>query len=268
MTDIDFKKLNELVLEKKEDDEINKNICSHNKIILQGMNSICEDCGEIVSKNFSYEREWRYYGSMDTRHNSDPNRCNIRRVDDKGIFKDVEKYQINPRIINTANEIYETVTNSKIYRGNTRKGIVFACVYHAYNINQNPQSCKNLIQIFDMEQKVALKGLKFVNLNLPIKSSIRGDNSSNEVKHLIQEIMNQFNATEQQIIDVHKLYEHLMNRSSLLNRSRPQSVAYGLVCYYIMKKNPDYSIDYFKEKIKLSELTLTRIVREIETIIS
>ena len=35
-----------------------------------------------------------------------------------------------------------------------------------------------------------------------------------------------------------------------------------------MKKNPDYSIDFFKEKIKLSELTLTRIVREIETIIS
>ena len=35
-----------------------------------------------------------------------------------------------------------------------------------------PQSCKNLIQIFDMEQKVSLKGLKFVNLNLPIKSSI------------------------------------------------------------------------------------------------
>ena len=36
--------------------------------------------------------------------------------------------------------------------------------------------------------------------------------------------MNQFNATETQIRDVNKLYEHLLNRSSLLNRSRPQSV--------------------------------------------
>lgn len=267
MNEINFEKLKNLVTEKEEN--IDKKVCcEHQKIILQGMNSVCEDCGMIVSKNFSYEREWRYYGSNDTRHNSDPNRCNLRKVEDKGIFKDVEKYQINPKIINTANEIYEKVTNHKIYRGNTRKGIVFACVYHAYNLNNTPQSCKNLINVFDMEQKIALKGLKFVNLNLPLKSTIRSDNSSNEVHHLIQEIMNQFNASELQIKDVTELHQHLMNRSSLLNRSRPQSVAYGLVCYYIMKKNPDYSLDFFKEKIKLSELTLSRIVREIETIIS
>ena len=267
MEEINFEKLKNLVKEEKKDiDE--KGSCQHQNLILQGMNSICEDCGMIVSKNFSYEREWRYYGSNDTRHNTDPNRCNLRKVDDKGIFKDIEKYQINPKIINTANDIYETVTNNKIYRGNTRKGIIFACVYHAYNINNTPQSCKNLIQILDMEQKIALKGLKFVNLNLPLKSSIRSDNSSNEVHHLIQEIMSQFNASDTQINEVTQLYSHLMNRSSLLNRSRPQSVAYGLVCYYIMKKNPDYSLEYFKEKIKLSELTLSRIVREIETIIS
>lgn len=267
MEEINFEKLNNLV--KEEVDNTSSSIsCEHKNTILQGMNSICEECGMIISKNFSYEREWRYYGSNDTRHNKDPNRCNIRKIEDKGIFKDVEKYQINPKIINTANEIYETVTNNKIYRGNTRKGIVFACVYHAYNINNTPQSCKNLIQVFDMEQKIALKGLKFVNLNLPLKSTIRSDNSSNEVHHLIHEIMLQFNATDAQISDVSKLYNHLINRSSLLNRSRPQSVAYGLVCYYIMKKNPDYSLDYFKEKIKLSELTLSRIVREIETIIS
>ena len=263
MTDIDFEKLNEIVEKDEKDVKIEKNECC-----LRCKGGICEECGTISSKNIFYDREWCYYGSSDTRHNSDPNRCNLRRTDEKGIYKDIEKYSINPKVINTANEIYEEVTNNKIYRGNTRKGIVFACVFHAYNINKNPQSCKNLIQIFDLEQKVALKGLKFVNLNLPVNSNIRSDNSSNNVEHLILEIMNQFNATETQIRDVNKLYEHLLNRSSLLNRSRPQSVAYGLVCYYIMKKNPDYSIDFFKEKIKLSELTLTRIVREIETIIS
>ena len=146
MNDINFEKLKNLV-EEKQENKYKDTTCSHKNITTQGMNSVCEECGVIVSKNFSYEREWRYYGTNDTRHNSDPNRCNIRKLDDKGIFKDVEKYQINPKIINTANDIYETVTNHKIYRGNTRKGIIFACVYHAYNINNNPQSCKNLIQI-------------------------------------------------------------------------------------------------------------------------
>ena len=122
--------------------------------------------------------------------------------------------------------------------------------------------------MFDIEQKVALKGLKFVNLNIPQGCNMRRDNNSNDVGHLIQEIMGQFNANDVQVKEVLDLYEHLSNKSSLLNRSRPQSVACGLIRYYIMKNNPEYSIDYFKEKIKLSELTLTRIVREIETIMS
>lgn len=269
MSEDNFDKLNELVdeqnIEKKEEDHcINK----HQNTITEGMNTFCMDCGIILTKNFSYEKEWRYYGSMDTKHNSDPDRCNIRKVDEKGIFKDVEKLQINAKVVNCANELYEIVTQGKIYRGNTRKGIIFACIYHAFNMNHNPQSCETLLHMFDIEQKVALKGLKFVNLNIPQGCNMRRDNNSNDVGHLIQEIMGQFNANDVQVKEVLDLYEHLSNKSSLLNRSRPQSVACGLIRYYIMKNNPEYSIDYFKEKIKLSELTLTRIVREIETIMS
>lgn len=269
MSDIDFEKLNELVSENDKDiKETDTCVHQHKNTVIEGNNTLCVDCGMILTKNFSYEKEWRYYGSMDTKHSSDPNRCNIRKVDEKGIFKDVEKLQINAKVVSCANDLYEKVTKKKIYRGNTRKGIIFACIYHAFNMNGNPQSCETLLQMFDIEQKVALKGLKFVNLNMPLDSSLRRDNTSNDVTHLIHEIMSQFNANENQVKEVLVLYDHLSNKSSLLNRSRPQSVACGLIRYYIMKNNPDYSIDYFREKIKLSELTLTRIVREIETIMS
>ena len=271
MSEVDFKKLNELLLEKDEDNIVEEKEpmdckSNHENIISKGMNQICMDCGMIVNKNYTFEKEWRYYGHTDTKHSNDPNRCNIRKVDEKSIRKDVDKYGISPKIINAANDIYEKVTNNKIYRGNTRKGIIFACIYHAYSMQQNPQSCAHLIKIFEINQKTALKGLKFVNLNSPLDSTIHSKETI-DTKHLIQEILKEFNATEVQIMEALDLYKRLENRSSLLNRSRPQSVASGLVQYYISRKNPEFSMDYFRKKVKLSELTLTRITKEIETIL-
>lgn len=267
MNDDAFKLLNNLVIEKEETNK-NNTECKHINQVLVGIQNVCAECGIIISGNFSYEKEWRYYGSMDTKHNTDPNRCNIRKAEEKGIFRELEKYQINSKVISTANDIYDVVTNNKIFRGNTRKGIIFACVFHAYNINKLTISCKMLLNLFDIEQKVALKGLKFVNLNLPQNSSLRFQNDCNNIENMLEEILSEFNASQYQIDEVKRLYVHIKNKSSLLNRSRPQSVACGLIRYYILKTNPEYSIDYFREKIKLSELTITRIVKEIESILN
>lgn len=266
--EFEFKKLSELIDDtcEKTPSESCEIQCQHETIQTQGSTKVCTDCGVILTKAFSYEKEWRYYGIHDTKHNNDPNRCNFRKHSCRNIDKDVEKLGINAKIRNTANDIYKEVTQNKIYRGNTRKGIIFACVYHAYKINQLPHSCEQLITIFEVNQKVALKGLKFVNLNLPLHSNIRSENI--DVRHLIKETMNSFSATNEQIQEALSLYSRLENRSSLLNRSRPQSVACGIVKYYIMQKNPDFSNDYIRQKIKLSELTLSRIVKEIQTIVS
>lgn len=268
MNDDPFQIINNLAKEGECNDENCKKVCIHDNVVLVGIQSVCADCGQVISKNFSYEKEWRYYGSMDTKHVSDPNRCNLRKQDEKGIYSELEKYQINKKVIFTANDIYETVTNKKIFRGKTRKGIIFGCVFYAYNFNNLSNSCKTLLSIFDIEQKVALKGLKFVNLNLPQDSKLRIKSNSNNIENMISEILQEFNATEFQVKGVLQLYEHVKHKSSLLNRSRPQSVACGLIRYYILKTNPDYSIEYFREKIKLSELTITRIVKEIESIMN
>ena len=270
MSNFDFEKINELIesneyTKNKNNEKILTNECRHENIKAEGISNICTDCGVILSKDFSYEREWRYYGLVDTKHNNDPNRCSIRKSDEKNIEKDVEKLGINAKIMEKADELYNTVTENKIYRGNTRKGIIYACVYHAYLLNNTPKSNEELITIFDINQKIALNGLKFVNLNLPSDSKSR--NYEINTKHLITEIMENFNATVFQKNQVLNLYSKLENRSSLLNRSRPQSVACGIVRFYILKINPTVSLDYFKQKCKLSDLTLSRIVKEIERIV-
>ena len=167
------------------------------------------------------------------------------------------------KILAKANEIYTQSTNGKIYRGNS-KIIVFASVFHAYKELENPQSCDNLLGIFGLERKVGLRGLKHVNLNAPKQVMLKVNYITPE--NLIKEIMNKFDASQDQIDEVIELYKKIKNKSSIINRSRPQSVASGLVRYYILIKNKNISMQ-FKQKVNLSELTINRICKEITTIL-
>jgi len=239
--------------------------CIHPQWTEENSTHICMDCGMMIEKELSYEKEWRYYGLRDTKHQSDPNRCNLRKVEDKSIFRDVEKLGFSDKIISNANMIYEQVTQNRIFRGNTRRGIIFACIFHAHKLIDNPQSCDSLVEIFQIHRKTALKGLKYVNLNLSREKFPTGFQI--DTPHLIREIMLKFNASESKIREVIQIFQVIQNRSSLLNRSRPQSVACGVVRYYILEHNPEISTEYFRSKVRLSELTINKIVKEIYRIL-
>lgn len=231
--------------------------CPHTNWSMESFNKVCEDCGMMI-------RDAEDDLHPVAKYNTDPKRCHARRSEEKGIFKDVEKLGFSDKIVSIASLMYEQVTHGKIFRGNSRKGIIFACIFHAYKVNNNPQSCEHLIDIFGIERKIGLKGLKYVNLNAPKESKFRDYQISTE--DIIKEIMDKFNASDVQKDEAIGIYHKIRNRSSLLNRSRPQSVASGIVRYYIIQKNKDISMEFFKTKVKLSELTISRIVAEIENI--
>lgn len=225
---------------------------------------VCRDCGVEINRDLQFDKEWRYYGNADTRFNSDPNRCQARKSTERNIYKDTENLGFSDRIISIADELYQEVTGGKVFRGNSRKAIVFACVFHAYKIQGDPKSCEYLIEIFGLDRKIGLKGLKHVNLN---SKKISNHTTYITPENLITEIMNKFEAPTDQINEVIELYQKVKNRSSVLNRSRPQSVASGLVRYYILLKGKDISMKDFRQKVHLSELTIERIAKEIARIL-
>jgi transcription initiation factor TFIIIB Brf1 subunit/transcription initiation factor TFIIB len=211
----------------------------------------------------SHDKEWRYYGGNDSKHSSDPNRVQARKIEERTIYKDVDQMGFSEKLVTEANLLYIQVTNNRIFRGNSRRAIVFACIYNAYKTSGNYQSHAKLIETFKITRKSALKGLRHVSLN-----------ASNESRttyvtpiSLVEEIMNEFGATTEQKSQVIAYYELIKNKSSKLNRSRPQSVASGLVYYWIKKEGKLISIKDFAEKIKLSELTITNIVKEITSLL-
>lgn len=250
---------------KTENCENNYGICYHNNIINENGIISCVECGEEIRHSINHEKEWRYYGASDSKRNTDPNRVQLRKVEERNIVKDVENMGFSDTIIGKADELYKQVTKGQIYRGNSRKAIVFACIFHAYKLAGNHQTPENLIKLFGLDRKNGLKGLKIVNVNAPKDSQIHTSYITPE--HLVNDIMDKFKATPTQKSEVIELYVKIKNKSSKLNRSRPQSVAASLTYYWILKKNINISIKDFAKKVDLSELTINKNTKEVALVL-
>jgi len=239
--------------------------CPHSDVVNENGIITCTDCGEEIQKTIQHEKEWRYYGPADTKRSSDPNRVQIRKSEDRNIYKDVESMGFSEKIVSSANKIYCDTTKGQIFRGNSRKAIIFACIFHSYKLAGKPQPHEKLIRIFSLNRKTGLKGLKHVNLNAPKDSKIHTTYIT--PVNLVENIMDQFSASDAQKKEVITLYSRIKNKSSKLNRARPQSVSSGLVFYWICKKKIDINIKEFAAKADLSELTISKIAKEVAAVL-
>ena len=249
------------IFDKIEEKTLNKKIgCSHSSKIIEKSTLICLECGEEIDKDIFLNKN--DYPEIQTKQ--DISRCHIRKTEEKNIYKDVEDMGFGEHIVSIANEIYLEVTKGKIYRGNSRKSIVFACIFNAYKINGNPQNHDILMKMFNLKRKNGLDGLKKVHCGVAKDSLIKTTYIT--PVNLVTEILLKFNANKEQIDEVVELYEQIKDKSSIINRSRPQSISAGLVYYYILKTNKNMTLKYFLSKINLSELTVKTIVKEIDRI--
>ena len=64
------------------------------------------------------------------------------------------------------------------------------------------------------------------------------------------------------------IFKQIENKSSLLNRSNPQSVSKGVVFYYLRKINSNFDLNSYSEKVNLSATTILRICNTIDTILT
>lgn len=245
--------------------QIDPNICTHCDTVDENDIISCLDCGEQIQKTILHEKEWRFYGNSDNKRSSDPNRVQMRKAEDRNINKDVENMGFSDIIVAKANELYLQVTKGQIFRGDSRKAVIFACMYHAYKIAGKCQTPNNLMEAFGLDKKSSLRGLKIVNIHAPRDSPIH-DTPITPLHH-IHEIMEKFSATPEQKRQVIELYFKTKNKSSKLNRSRPQSYASSLIYYWICNNKMDIPLKKFAIQADLSKLTIIKNTKEVAIVL-
>ena len=263
----DFDLLDNLITEYNKESSSDEDVvcgCAHRDVTMENGVNICADCGEEIDRPILYTKDWAYYSAGSMR--SDPTRVHARKVEEKTISKDVAGMNFSDKIVSKANDIYMECTKGQIYRGGSRKAIIFACIFHAYKIMGNHQTPDSLIRVFGLTRKAGLKGMKIVNVNIPRDSEVHQTKISPD--HIIGDIMGKFMATEEQVEEVCAIYTRIYNRSSKLNRARPQSVAAAVIYYWISKNNIQIDIKDFADNTNLSELTIKKNTKEVEKVIS
>lgn len=237
--------------------------CSHDDIVDEAGFAICTQCGEEVEQPTV---NWR---SHQNKYNTDSSRIQFRKAEEISIHHDVESMGFPVDVVDEANAIFDKFVKGAIYRGGKRLSIVYACIYFAFKNLGKPISSERLIVIFKLDKKSASEGFKFLKLSDTNCSNteIRSPCISTHV--IIEEIMDKFSASQEQIKEVITLYQRIHNKSAELNRARPQSVACGLVYYWSsnVKKNSNITIKEFTKYVTISSLTIAKIATEIEIIL-
>lgn len=243
-----------------------KTLCEHSNLTVECSSVLCTDCGIELRKDEPV------HGWKSTPRYDNPNSCTqqssefyVRRyVKEKSIYSDVQNMNISDHIKDIANDIYIDVCQEKVHRGVRRKAIIFASVFHAYKLDDNPQSYETLIRVFNIQRKDALKGLKYINENISRQSPIRTVYITPE--HLIREFLAYFSISEERRTEIIALYHQVKNKSSILNRSRPQSVASGIIWYWIKLNQKQLNMKEFTSRVDLSELTVIKMAKEVARI--
>ena len=235
--------------------------CCHNDFVIECGVRTCLYCGQELGYEISTEKEWRYYGTEDTKHKMNPSRCQYRKSYSRTIHDDIKYLDLTESIVETANDIYVQAINDKIFRSKSRKAVIFACIFMAYKKHGNIISPDSLQEKFpELNKKQISRGMKYIRLhyNSPDIANIH-------IKpiDLIPDIMKKLHTDMSSITEVKKIYEKIQDKTSLLNRSRPMSIAAGLIFYYIKTNNKKISLKRFSSIVKLSELTITRVSTEI-----
>jgi hypothetical protein len=231
--------------------KIKENKCNHTDCIKENNISICTQCGIQLDD--------------DTNNNSVKlDSIQFKKIPDKGIAKDLEIYNLHPDVIRLADKYYASVTNGDIKRSNLRKGIMFACVFQAYKELGKPQTPDHLQKVFGISRKNVSKGLTYFCIGLPN----RNVEQYITAEHFIPKVFEKLNIKTELLDDCLSLFKQIENKSSLLNRSNPQSVSKGIVFYFLKKLYNNIDIHSYSEKVELSSTTIIRICNTIDSILT
>jgi len=172
-----------------------------------------------------------------------------------------------PSIIsNTANSLYSVISETKISRGNNRKGIIAACVFNACKECNVPRSIKEVSEIFDLDPKILTKGCKnyteILRMNKINISRVQNTRSI-DLNDFIERFCNNINHKDLDIDMIIKI-SNLCIKHKLIYDNTPPAMAAGCIYLYIKLKNLIINKKDLSINCKISEVTINKCYKKLE----
>ena len=241
--------------EQKEDGFSETLGCHHEETIVDKGIKICNQCGLVLGRDHQPDKQRSYDTSS--------HRYSRKLQEEQNIFKDVENKGISNAVVITANQLFQTIMNEDttvLKRGLTRRGIVASCIFKACLIHRQPQTYLHISQKLNIPRKRALKGMADVMMKLPKESPVF--EVSVTPKTFIESFMNQLGAKPEHIHEVNQMFDRL-SEHEYISRPRPQSIASGMIYYWIKETGRNIPLKDFARIASLSDLTIDKQEKDI-----
>lgn len=232
--------------------------------------SICSDCAiELNSLDFS--REWRNFGVLDNRSATDQSRCHKQRATPKSVKSvfDAKCIDLSPALIEQVDAKFKEVlrvNQKKLFRGQGRSAIIAVCLFHVYQSIGEDRTTQYIRHMFGINQKNMSAAMTRYYYAFP-------DDTINHMtpERLIPWIMNLTGIDRSHYPKILSISKYLSATSQLVERSNPQSVAAATVYFYLClfpeyKEQLGLTKSKFAEKAKLSDITISKIVKDMANI--
>jgi transcription initiation factor TFIIIB Brf1 subunit/transcription initiation factor TFIIB len=224
--------------------------CTHTDTSIQDMEVICMTCGVILS-NISFTDN--LYGENIQNHYRKTKHI-------KGIHTDVETLQVPQEIADMANDMYLNVTQNATQKGDNRKGIICSCLKHAYMRHGIPMTIERLSFLMGIKQRPIYKGCQMV-------ADVYSETSIVSPSDLIAGNAELFDLNRQDITKIQALCKSTLTESTVLKRSKPRSVAAGMVYFYITVNEMGITRAQCATKVGVSEITLQKVAKTVAGIL-
>lgn len=247
--------------------------CPHTATVRVDAGNVCTECGVVVGQAIDNGPEWSYYGEADTRHKSDPSR--ISNTHNRERKNDVTEYLISigveSDIAIAAAKIYHMMSIERPFRGESKRhfGALFASVYGALQQAGRPLPPEMVNKYFNIKKVSWSKGIEEY---VSIMKKRGGDLYYIGIPDLIVPILDSYYGQRfDWFLHVKSIADRMMKMHYLqFHKSSPQSVAAGLISWYLATFKPDGvshpSAKELAEFTNLSQMNINKFIPSIKAV--
>ena len=183
------------------------------------------------------------------------------------VITDVCKKNNLPKVIETeAKSLYKIICETKITRGNNRKGVIASCIYFACKNCNVARSQKEIAILFDITIPIMTKGCKIfqeiIHMSNDKSRIIKAESIIPE--DFIDRFSNRLNINTKDITNIKKLSE--LAQQYDISDVRPDSFAAGIILLYSKNNKLPISKKDISIISNISEVTINKCYKKIEEI--
>jgi transcription initiation factor TFIIIB Brf1 subunit/transcription initiation factor TFIIB len=187
----------------------------------------------------------------------------------KSIRKELDLLVLSEAVKDLADRIYAEKVGTNTYRSNVRQEVKFNCLFEAFKqlgIYKDPCEIAKMLKI---KRKGMSRGILRCSFLCTGKETTQ--TMAITAVHLVPEMLtrNGVEFDSSHIEDIARIHDYAKERSELLNRSKPQSIASSLVYFYLRKKDKDRKINKadLAKNCGVSAMTISKLDAELEEIL-